>query len=137
MTVEGHEVLIAIIGALGGIIVALAVVHKNAADNRAKDDENETSAGQLALAMAKEMKTQLDALEKKGTECQSKIAQLAGLIEKKDKRIDELEAKTEDQDRQLAILRRLSQEKDITIAELKTRLEAIEKSNGADCGEAE
>jgi len=34
-------------------------------------------------------------------------------------------------------LRRLSQEKDITIAELKTRLEAIEKSNGADCGEAE
>jgi chromosome segregation ATPase len=144
MTPATQAIVVAIIGALSGIIVALSIIHKNAADVRLKEKETDNQAGQLALNLATQLKVQLDALELKGNSCAEEIEAMKILIGKKNNRIEELERKTReqdeklaDQDRKILILRKISQEKDTTIEELKVRLEAIEKSNGADCGEAE
>jgi len=142
MTPATQAIIVAIIGALSGIIVALAIVHKNAADIRLKNKENDNQAGQLALNLATQLKVQLDALEIKGNSCEEEIEAMKILIGKKNNRIEELEKKTKDQDdrladqdRQILILRKISQEKDLVIAELEKRLAAVEKTNGApaDC----
>jgi predicted RNase H-like nuclease (RuvC/YqgF family) len=139
MTAESHEILIAIIGAIGGIIVALAIIHKNAADVRSKEKETDNQAGQLALNLATSLKTQLDSLELKSKAFEDDIKAMKDLIRLKDERIGELERRTKDQDdkltdqdRQIVILRKLSQDKDERITDLKVRLEAVEKTNGAE-----
>lgn len=137
MTGEENEILIAVIGAIGGIIVALALIHKNAADVRAKEKENDNQAGKLALDLATSLKAQLDTLEEKTKNSECEIAKVKELAKEKEKRNEELERKTqaqekkiEDLDRQVLILRRLNQEKDEIIADLKKRLEAMENGNG-------
>jgi uncharacterized coiled-coil protein SlyX len=138
MTAENHEILIAIIGAIGGIIVALAIIHKNAADVRSKEKETDNQAGQLALNLATSLKIQLDSLELKGKSFENDIDTMKALIKLKDDRISLLEHRTKiqddklsDQDRQIVILRKLGQDKDERITDLKVRLEAVEKTNGA------
>lgn len=128
--------IVALIGALGGIISVVTIGLKYRAESKSQERKDKKDAGQLALDLAESLQTRLLEIEKKSDQQDKQIElqdeeidNLKEQLRMKDARIIELEKKTVEQEKELISLRKLERQKASTIDNLEKEIAGLYKSN--------